>query len=40
MILLLVMGILLYIRLRVANLERAKKLLEKQVKHRTEQIAQ
>jgi serine phosphatase RsbU (regulator of sigma subunit) len=39
MILLLVMGILLYIRLRVANLERAKKLLEKQVKHRTEQIA-
>jgi len=39
MILLLILGILLYIRLRLASLERAKKLLEKQVKHRTEQIA-
>lgn len=38
-ILLLIMGVLLYIRLRLANLERAKKLLEKQVKHRTVQIA-
>ena len=39
MILIIIMGVLLYIRLRLANLERAKKLLEKQVKHRTEQIA-
>jgi serine phosphatase RsbU (regulator of sigma subunit) len=39
MILLLIMGILLYIRLRLAALERTKKLLEKQVKHRTVQIA-
>jgi serine phosphatase RsbU (regulator of sigma subunit)/streptogramin lyase len=39
MILLLIMGILFYIRVRLANLERAKKLLEKQVKHRTVQIA-
>jgi ligand-binding sensor domain-containing protein/serine phosphatase RsbU (regulator of sigma subunit) len=39
MILLLVMGVLLYIRLRLASLEKAKKLLESQVKHRTEQIA-
>ena len=38
-ILLVIMGVLLYIRLRLASLERAKKLLEKQVKHRTEQIA-
>ncbi len=39
MILMVIMGILLYIRLRLASLERAKKLLEKQVKQRTEQIA-
>ncbi len=39
MIFVFVMGVLLYIRLRLASLERAKKLLEKQVQHRTEQIA-
>jgi len=39
MVLLFFMGILIYIRLRLAALERTKKLLEKQVKHRTEQIA-
>ncbi len=39
MVLLVVLSILLYIRLRVAGLERAKKLLEKQVLLRTEEIA-
>jgi len=39
MILLMILGVLLYIRLRLASLERAKKLLENQVRLRTEQIA-
>jgi len=39
MILILIMAVMLYIRLRLANLARAKNLLEKQVKERTLEIA-
>ena len=35
---LVILGVLLYIRLRLSNLERAKKELEIEVKKRTEQI--
>lgn len=39
MVILVIIVIVAYIRIRVANLERAKKLLENQVRHRTKEIA-